>query len=59
MVVGIDRLGRNAAEVMTTIRELGQSQLHWRWRRDLNPIPLLGQGVETAVTCEITCYVIR
>jgi DNA invertase Pin-like site-specific DNA recombinase len=27
VVVGIDRLGRNAAEVMTTIRELGQSQL--------------------------------
>ena len=24
MVVGIDRLGRNAAEVMTTIRELGE-----------------------------------
>jgi DNA invertase Pin-like site-specific DNA recombinase len=24
MLVGIDRLGRNAAEVMTTIRELGE-----------------------------------
>jgi DNA invertase Pin-like site-specific DNA recombinase len=24
VVVGIDRLGRNAAEVMTTIRDLGE-----------------------------------
>jgi hypothetical protein len=24
VVIGIDRLGRNAAEVMTTIRETGQ-----------------------------------
>ena len=27
VVVGIDRLGRNAAEVMTTIRELGQRNI--------------------------------
>jgi DNA invertase Pin-like site-specific DNA recombinase len=27
VVVGIDRLGRNAAEVMTTIRELGQRDI--------------------------------
>lgn len=27
VVVGIDRLGRNAAEVMTTIRELGQKDI--------------------------------
>ena len=27
VVVGIDRLGRNAAEVMTTIRELGEREI--------------------------------
>lgn len=37
MVVGIDRLGRNAAEVMTTIRDLGE-----RW------IVLRREGVDTS-----------
>jgi DNA invertase Pin-like site-specific DNA recombinase len=32
-VVGIDRLGRNAAEVMTTIRELGERRIVLRSRR--------------------------
>lgn len=34
VVVGIDRLGRNAAEVMTTIRELGQRQIILRSLRE-------------------------
>lgn len=34
MVVGIDRLGRNAAEVMTTIRELGQRGIVLRSLRE-------------------------
>jgi DNA invertase Pin-like site-specific DNA recombinase len=33
-VVGIDRLGRNAAEVMTTIRELGQREIVLRSLRE-------------------------
>jgi DNA invertase Pin-like site-specific DNA recombinase len=39
VVVGIDRLGRNAAEVMTTIRELGERGIILR---------SLGEGVDTA-----------
>src|SRR5271168_5235531 len=39
VVVGIDRLGRNAAEVMTTIRELGQRGIVLRSLRE---------GVDTA-----------
>ncbi|SOJ53967.1 DNA-invertase hin [Mycobacterium simulans] len=34
MVVGIDRLGRNAAEVMTTIRELGERDIVLRSLRE-------------------------
>jgi DNA invertase Pin-like site-specific DNA recombinase len=34
VVVGIDRLGRNAAEVMTTIRELGERNIILRSLRD-------------------------
>ncbi len=34
VVVGIDRLGRNAAEVMTTIRELGQRRIILRSLRE-------------------------
>lgn len=34
MVVGIDRLGRNAAEVMTTIRELGERGIVLRSSRE-------------------------
>ena len=34
MVVGIDRLGRNAAEVMTTIRELGKRGIVLRSLRE-------------------------
>jgi DNA invertase Pin-like site-specific DNA recombinase len=34
VVVGIDRLGRNAAEVMTTIRELGERQIVLRSLRE-------------------------
>ena len=34
MVVGIDRLGRNAAEVMTTIRELGERGIVLRSLRE-------------------------
>jgi DNA invertase Pin-like site-specific DNA recombinase len=34
VVVGIDRLGRNAAEVMTTIRELGQRGIVLRSLRE-------------------------
>lgn len=34
VVVGIDRLGRNAAEVMTTIRELGQRDIVLRSLRE-------------------------
>jgi DNA invertase Pin-like site-specific DNA recombinase len=34
VVVGIDRLGRNAAEVMTTIRDLGQRQIILRSLRE-------------------------
>ncbi len=34
MVVGIDRLGRNAAEVMTTIRDLGQRGIVLRSLRE-------------------------
>jgi DNA invertase Pin-like site-specific DNA recombinase len=34
VVVGIDRLGRNAAEVMATIRELGQRQIVLRSLRE-------------------------
>jgi DNA invertase Pin-like site-specific DNA recombinase len=34
VVVGIDRLGRNAAEVMTTIRELGQQNIVLRSLRE-------------------------
>jgi DNA invertase Pin-like site-specific DNA recombinase len=34
VVVGIDRLGRNAAEVMTTIRELGERQIILRSLRE-------------------------
>lgn len=34
VVVGIDRLGRNAAEVMTTIRELGQRGIVLRSMRE-------------------------
>src|ERR1700726_3610651 len=33
VVVGIDRLGRNAAEVMTTIRELRDREMVARWLR--------------------------
>jgi DNA invertase Pin-like site-specific DNA recombinase len=33
-VVGIDRLGRNAAEVMTTIRELGERNIVLRSLRE-------------------------
>jgi len=33
-VVGIDRLGRNAAEVMTTIRELGERDIVLRSLRE-------------------------
>jgi DNA invertase Pin-like site-specific DNA recombinase len=39
VVVGIDRLGRNAAEVMTTIRELGQRNIVLRSLRE---------GIDTA-----------
>ena len=39
MVVGIDRLGRNAAEVMTAIRELGERGIMLRSLRE---------GIETA-----------
>ncbi|SKI81967.1 site-specific recombinase PinR [Mycobacteroides abscessus subsp. massiliense] len=39
MVVGIDRLGRNAAEVMKTIRELGQRGIVLR---------SLGEGIDTS-----------
>ena len=39
MVVGIDRLGRNAAEVMTTIRELGERGIVLRSVR---------QGIDTS-----------
>lgn len=34
VVVGIDRLGRNAAEVMTTIRDLGQREIVLRSLRE-------------------------
>jgi DNA invertase Pin-like site-specific DNA recombinase len=34
VVVGIDRLGRNAAEVMTTIRELGERKIVLRSLRE-------------------------
>ena len=34
VVVGIDRLGRNAAEVMTTIRELGEREIVLRSLRE-------------------------
>ncbi len=34
VVVGIDRLGRNAAEVMTTIRELGERNIVLRSLRE-------------------------
>ncbi|ASL16254.1 recombinase family protein [Mycobacterium intracellulare] len=34
VVVGIDRLGRNAAEVMTTIRDLGQHEIVLRSLRE-------------------------
>ncbi|MDT5413027.1 MAG: hypothetical protein QOG14_5247 [Mycobacterium sp.] len=34
MVVGIDRLGRNAAEVMTTIRDLGDTGIVLRSLRE-------------------------
>lgn len=34
VVVGIDRLGRNAAEVTTTIRELGERNIALRSRRE-------------------------
>lgn len=34
VVVGIDRLGRNAAEVMTTIRDLGERQIVLRSLRE-------------------------
>ena len=34
VVVGIDRLGRNAAEVMTTIRELGEHEIVLRSLRE-------------------------
>src|SRR3984957_13458853 len=34
VVVGIDRLGRNAAEVMTTIRDLGQRDIILRSLRE-------------------------
>src|SRR6202011_1719682 len=34
VVVGIDRLGRNAAEVMTTIRELGEKRIVLRSLRE-------------------------
>ncbi len=34
IVVGIDRLGRNAAEVMTTIRELGEREIVLRSLRE-------------------------
>src|SRR5271163_2428232 len=34
VVVGIDRLGRNAAEVMTTIRELRDRDIVWRSLRE-------------------------
>jgi DNA invertase Pin-like site-specific DNA recombinase len=34
VVVGIDRLGRNAAEVMTTIRELGEHNIVLRSLRE-------------------------
>jgi DNA invertase Pin-like site-specific DNA recombinase len=39
VVVGIDRLGRNAAEVMTTIRELGERGIVLR---------SLCEGIDTA-----------
>src|SRR5258707_8818319 len=39
VVVGIDRLGRNAAEVMTTIRELGERNIVLRSLRE---------GIDTA-----------
>jgi hypothetical protein len=39
VVVGIDRLGRNAAEVMTTIRELGERAIVLRSLRE---------GIDTA-----------
>ena len=39
MVIGIDRLGRNAAEVMTAIRELGERGIMLRSLRE---------GIETA-----------
>jgi DNA invertase Pin-like site-specific DNA recombinase len=39
VVVGIDRLGRNAAEVMTTIRELGERKIVLRSLRE---------GIDTA-----------
>ena len=39
VVVGIDRLGRNAAEVMTTIRELGEREIVLRSLRE---------GIDTA-----------
>jgi integrase len=35
VVVGIDRLGRNAAEVMTTIRELGEQNIVLRSLREV------------------------
>jgi DNA invertase Pin-like site-specific DNA recombinase len=40
VVVGIDRLGRNAAEVMTTIRELGERGIVLRSLRE---------GIDTSI----------
>src|SRR6201993_814904 len=49
VVVGIDRLGRNAAEVMTTIRELGEHNIVLRSLREgidsSNATGRMGPGV--------------
>jgi DNA invertase Pin-like site-specific DNA recombinase len=46
VVVGIDRLGRNAAEVMTTIRELGEHNIVlWSLREGIDTSNATGRMV--------------
>ena len=43
VVVGIDRLGRNASEVMTTLRQLGERGIVLRSLREGEGSPSVGQ----------------
>jgi Resolvase, N terminal domain len=60
VVIGIDRLGRNAADVMATIRELGERGIVLRWPSGcmpaVNPQAPSRRHSMSAVRLSIACW---